>query len=85
MKQKHIPLRMCVGCRQMFEKPNLIKIVVSDEKLVIDINNKIQSRSIYVCKKKECIENANKKKAFSKMLGSQVSEEFMGELMKYAE
>ena len=85
MKQKHIPMRMCVGCRQMFEKPALIKIVVADGGLVIDINNKIQSRSIYVCRKKECMEIANKKKAFSKMLGSQVGEEFIGELMKYAE
>ena len=31
MKTRKIPLRMCVGCRQMKEKPTLIRAVCSPE------------------------------------------------------
>lgn len=84
-KKKHIPMRMCVGCREMAPKPSLIKIAVKEGALIIDENNKIQGRSIYVCKKAECIEAAAGKKAFNKALGAPVGNEFIGELMKYAQ
>ena len=41
MKTRKIPLRMCVGCREMKEKKTLIRIVKNAEGAIsVDINTK---------------------------------------------
>ena len=61
----HIPERMCVACRGMFPKHQLIKFVVEDERVIIDNNQKKFGRGAYICKKEECIEKAKKRRALS--------------------
>ena len=61
----HIPKRMCFSCREMFEKPPLIKFVVEDGEVVIDKTQKKFGRGAYICKKEECIEKAQKKRTLS--------------------
>lgn len=63
---KHIPERMCIACRGMYPKSELIRIVKTDSEVVFDENQKILSRGIYLCKKEECIKLAQKKKAFER-------------------
>ena len=65
---KHIPKRMCVACRGMHSKSDLIRIVKSDSEVIFDENQKILSRGIYLCKSEECIKLAQKKKAFERIL-----------------
>ena len=36
MKQKKIPMRMCIVTRERIEKRNLIRIVKTDEGIVVD-------------------------------------------------
>ena len=79
-KSQHIPFRMCTGCRQMIEKPELIRIVLKDGKLLIDDEKKILSRGIYLCKNIECFEKAKKRKVFSGLLKNKVPDEFYEEL-----
>ncbi len=64
--EKHIPLRMCVACRKMLPKDELVKVVFKDSKVEIDHFFKKQGRGAYICKDLKCIEAAKKKKAFSK-------------------
>ena len=78
--REHIPFRMCVGCRSMKEKPELIRIVVKDGNILIDDNQKEQCRGIYLCKNKECVSKAQKRKAFSNILKGKVPDEFLKEL-----
>ena len=63
---KHIPKRMCIACRGMHPKSELIRIVKTDSEVVFDENQKILSRGIYLCKNEECIKLAQKKKAFER-------------------
>ena len=65
---KHIPKRMCVACRGMHPKSDLIRIVKTDLEVRFDENQKILSRGIYLCKSEECIKLAQKKKAFERIL-----------------
>ena len=64
-KEKHIPKRMCVACREMKEKSELFKVVY-DGGPIIDKTGKFQGRGAYVCKNADCINLAEKKKGFER-------------------
>ena len=65
---KHIPLRMCVACRKMVPKNELIRIIKKEDEVVFDEEQKILARGIYLCKNEECIKSAQKRKAFERLL-----------------
>ena len=66
---KKIPERMCVICRQMIPKRELIRIVNNDGEVVIDGTGKLGGRGVYLCKCKQCISKALKNKGFVKQHG----------------
>ena len=82
-KAKHIPLRMCTGCRSMKEKRELIRIVAAEEGVVIDESYRKNGRGAYICKNAECIKTAQKRKALSKQLNQPVGDDFYKELLDY--
>lgn len=61
----HIPMRMCISCREMLPKATLIKLVVENGEVVIDKTQKKFGRGAYICKKEECIKLAQKKRNIS--------------------
>lgn len=61
----HIPERMCIACRGMFPKRELIKFVVENGSVVEDKFQKKNGRGAYICKKEECIEKVRKKRMLS--------------------
>lgn len=81
---KHIPRRMCVICRNMIDKNELIRLVYEDTQLIIDRKQNILKRGTYICKNPECIEKARKKRAFSKILKKDISERIYEEITEYA-
>ena len=66
---KRIPERMCVACRQMKPKTELLRIVNGADGIVVDGTGKINGRGVYLCKCKECVTKAIKSKAFVKQYG----------------
>ena len=77
---KHIPLRMCVGCRQMQPKHELIKIVKADGALVIDREQKRFGRGAYLCRDRGCVELAKKKRALERSFRGPVPQAFYEEI-----
>ena len=64
---KKIPQRMCVGCRAMKPKSELIRVVKSPEGVIsTDTTYKAQGRGAYICKDPECFKRAIKNKALSR-------------------
>ncbi|MGN1012658.1 MAG: YlxR family protein [Clostridia bacterium] len=56
-----IPIRCCIACKTRKNKEDFIRIVADKEKnAIIDINQNINSRGIYICKDKKCINNLQK-------------------------
>ena len=50
MVQKKIPMRQCLGCREMFPKRELIRVVRSPEgELSLDFKGKAPGRGAYLC------------------------------------
>lgn len=72
---KHIPERMCVGCRKMKDKSELIKIVrdKSDGEIKIDVSQKLFGRGAYICHDKECLKISVKKKGFERIFKTQMT------------
>ena len=68
MQEKHIPLRMCVVTREMLPKKDLIRIVKTENGLVIDKTQKMQGRGFWISKDKDVIEQAKKRKSLNKIL-----------------
>ena len=69
MKPRKIPMRMCVGCREMKEKKELIRVVRSPEgEVSLDPVGKKSGRGAYVCRSAECLKRAIKQKQLERQL-----------------
>ncbi|MBQ8655347.1 MAG: YlxR family protein [Clostridia bacterium] len=76
MKPKKIPMRMCVGCREMKPKKELIRVVRSPEGAVsMDPVGKKPGRGAYVCRSEACLKRAIKQRQLERQLEVQLTEE----------
>lgn len=87
MKEKKTPERMCIACRQIRDKRELIRIVKSpDGEISLDFTGKKNGRGAYICNSAECIAKCRKAKLLNKTFGmpvddgvyAKISEEFDG-------
>ena len=64
---KKIPMRQCVGCREMKPKKELIRVVRSPEGAVsLDFRGKLPGRGAYVCPDSACLARARKARALER-------------------
>ena len=76
MKPKKIPMRMCVGCREMKEKRELIRIVRTPEgAVVMDPTGKKSGRGAYVCRSAGCLAAARKARRLEKTFSCRIPDE----------
>ena len=76
MTGKTIPMRMCVGCRQMRPKKELLRVVRTPENEIrLDRTGKASGRGAYVCPAVECLEKAQKIRALERALEHKVDPE----------
>ena len=81
MPQKKVPLRMCVGCRQMRPKKELIRVVRSPEgEIKVDAVGKAPGRGAYLCPSCECLEKAVKTRALDRALEHKVDSDVVDRL-----
>jgi predicted RNA-binding protein YlxR (DUF448 family) len=86
VKQKKRPERMCVGCREMKPKVELLRIVRSkDEQIMADPTGRKNGRGAYICKSIACLEKARKQKGFDRALDIKIPEEIYDALMQKME
>lgn len=73
---KKTPLRMCVGCREMKEKRELLRIVRTPERSgEIDPTGKKSGRGAYICNDPACLKKARKSRALERALNVSLGEE----------
>ena len=71
---KKIPMRMCVVCREMKPKRELIRVVTDGNgKIILDETGKLNGRGAYVCKG-ACVDSLEKRKGFERALGAVLSD-----------
>ena len=77
---KKIPMRMCVGCREMKEKRSLVRVVRTENGACVDPTGKMNGRGAYVCPSAECLKKAVKSRALDRALEVSISPEVMERL-----
>lgn len=80
MAGKKIPQRMCVGCREMKEKRELIRIVRTEEGAVLDPTGKKPGRGAYLCLDSQCLAKAEKSRGLERALKIKISKEIYSSL-----
>jgi predicted RNA-binding protein YlxR (DUF448 family) len=74
--QKKIPMRQCLGCREMKPKKELIRVVRSPEgEIRLDFKGKANGRGAYVCPDAGCLKKAVKAKALERAFSCQIPQE----------
>jgi uncharacterized protein len=83
-KQKHVPLRTCISCRETKSKRELLRVVrTPDGHVLIDATSKKSGRGAYLCARRSCWENAIKKHRLEQEFEVAISEEDRAELDAY--
>ena len=83
MKTRKIPMRMCVGCREMKEKKSLIRVVRSPEgEVSLDPTGKKSGRGAYVCREGECLARALKQRQLERQLQAEMGPEVSAALQE---
>lgn len=80
---KKIPERMCIVCRNMYPKPELIRVVRDENgEYSLDETGKKNGRGAYVCK--NCVDKCVDKKLFNKILKATIDDNVYSNIEDYA-
>lgn len=64
---KKIPVRQCVGCGEMKNKKEMMRVLrTPEEEIVLDDTGKKNGRGAYLCKSRECLAKARKNKGLER-------------------
>jgi uncharacterized protein len=83
---KKIPQRMCVSCRVMLPKREMIRLVANQNgEIFLDPTGKKPGRGAYVCRKRPCLETAIHGRKLDKGLKTKVNDQVVAALVKEME
>lgn len=91
MKNKKIPMRQCVGCREMKAKKDMIRIIKTaaedeaESQILLDTTGRKNGRGAYICPNSECLKTAIKNKGLERSLKMPIPEEVYKVLTKEME
>lgn len=78
---KKTPMRMCVACRQMRPKKELVRIVRTPEGDVrLDTTGRANGRGAYLCASTECLNRAAKTRALERALEAKLDGDVLASL-----
>lgn len=83
---KKIPMRQCLGCREMKPKKELTRVVrAPDGTVSIDSQGKSPGRGAYVCPNTICLQKALRSKALDRSLEVEIPQEIYETLIAQME
>jgi predicted RNA-binding protein YlxR (DUF448 family) len=78
---KKIPMRMCVGCREMKPKKELLRVVrTPEDEILIDFTGKKSGRGAYLCPLEACLKRAAKQKQLERALEREIGKDIIEQL-----
>lgn len=77
---KKIPLRQCVGCREMKTKRDDPVIKTPENEVVLDAKGKQNGRGAYLCFSAECLQKARRSKGLERSLKISIPDEIYDRL-----
>lgn len=79
---KKIPLRTCVVTKEKLPKKELLRIVRTNDGIVVDETGKVNGHGAYLKKSMEALNLAKKSKALDKVLETTITDEIYDEIEK---
>ncbi len=84
--EKKIPMRQCLGCREMKPKRELIRVVRSAAgDISLDFRGKAPGRGAYVCPDAQCLRKAIRAHALERAFSAQIPPEIYERLEREME
>lgn len=78
VKKRKTPQRLCLGCRTMKNKRELLRVVRTPQgKIELDVTGKKAGRGAYICPHADCLQKALRSKALEKSLRASVAEDIL--------
>jgi len=83
---KKIPQRQCVGCKEMKNKKELIRVLKTEnDGIIIDVTGKKNGRGAYICPNADCLKKAIDTKGLERSFKMPVNPAVYEELKKELE
>jgi len=83
MKNRKTPLRKCIGCGELKDKGQLIRVVRNKEgEVSLDTTGKAHGRGAYICSKKECLEKAIQNRGLNRSFKCEVPKAVYNKLLE---
>ncbi len=80
---KKIPQRQCVGCGEMKDKKEMLRVLKTPEgDIVLDATGKKNGRGAYLCNDMECLKKARKNRGLERSFKMSIGEAVYTELEK---
>ena len=84
--EKKIPQRQCIGCGEMKNKKDLIRVLKDTEGLIsIDVTGRKNGRGAYICPSVDCLKKAVKGKGLERSFKMPIPKEVYESLEKEME
>jgi predicted RNA-binding protein YlxR (DUF448 family) len=65
------PIRSCIACRKRENRTDLLRVVLVENQLTVDVNHQLPGRGAWV--HRSCIDVALARKAFGRALRSEIA------------
>ncbi len=91
MANKKIPMRQCIGCREMKAKKDMIRVLktasAEDEspEIILDATGRKNGRGAYICPNRDCLDLAMKNKGLERSFKMAISKDVYEMLAKEME
>lgn len=73
---KKIPQRQCVGCGEMKDKKEMMRVLkTAENEIFLDVTGKKNGRGAYICRSMECLRRARKNKGLERSFKMSISTE----------
>lgn len=80
MKTRKIPMRMCVVTREKWPKSQLIRVVRTENGVIVDPSGKVNGKGAYLKKDKEVFLKARSSKILNRQLETTVPDKVFDDL-----
>lgn len=86
MSTKKIPLRQCIGCGEMKNKKEMIRVLkTSEDEIILDATGRKNGRGAYLCPSMACFKKAVKSKGLERSFKTAIPKEVYETLEKEME
>ncbi|MCX4296128.1 MAG: YlxR family protein [Lachnospiraceae bacterium] len=83
---KKIPLRQCIGCGEMKNKKEMLRVLRTEEQgVILDTTGRKNGRGAYICPNAECMKRARKSKGLERAFKMPIPDEIYDSLTKEIE